>query len=320
MLLFVKISQVLTIPLASIYLSTILSGSAFSIFLFLCLLSHDSSWSIEILGGLFQSSLLYQIPISWVLDYSLLEEFEIFFSIFVPIMIYSNADSDKLKVLADNKGKAGIYQWTHIKSGRIYIGSAYDLSSRLNCYFNKRYLERDKNLYICNSILHHGYSSFSLTILEYIDITGLSKKDARKLILLREQLYLDTLNPGYNVLKTAGSTLGYIHSEETKNKISKSLSGSNSPYFGKTLSAEVCAKLSESKKGKNNPRFGKSALNARNVYIYSLDNLLVKECLSIKEAAEWLETYRLKVRNCISNKEVFDNKYIIRDTIIKDHD
>ena len=31
----------------------------------------------------------------------------------------------------------------------------------------------------------------------------------------REQYYIDTLNPEYNILKIAGSPLGYIHSEET---------------------------------------------------------------------------------------------------------
>jgi hypothetical protein len=66
--------------------------------------------------------------------------------------------------------------------------------------------------------------------------------------------------------------------------------------------------------------FGKIPIFAKDVYIYSLDNKLIKKCNSIKEAAEWLNTYRLKVKNCISKKEVFNNKYIIRDTIIKAHD
>src|SRR5690349_16541872 len=49
----------------------------------------------------------------------------------IAVIIYSNAETDKLQILKDNKGKAGIYQWTHIESGKTYIGSAVDLSRRL---------------------------------------------------------------------------------------------------------------------------------------------------------------------------------------------
>jgi hypothetical protein len=52
-----------------------------------------------------------------------------------------------------------------------------------------------KFFYICNALAHHDYDTFSVTILEIINITNLSKKDARKLILEREQYYLDTLEP-----------------------------------------------------------------------------------------------------------------------------
>jgi len=72
-----------------------------------------------------------------------------------------------------------------------------NLSKRLKDYYNKTFLNRNKNMYIYNALLAHGYSSFSLTILEYIDISNLTKDEARKLILLREQYYLDFLSPEY---------------------------------------------------------------------------------------------------------------------------
>ena len=37
----------------------------------------------------------------------------------------------------------------------------------------------------------------------------------------REQYYMDLLKPEYNILKTAGSSLGYQHLEEAKKKISE---------------------------------------------------------------------------------------------------
>ena len=104
-----------------------------------------------------------------------------------PVMIYINAETDKLKILSDNKGRTGIYQWQHVESGNIYVGSGMDLSARIKSYFSESSLNRNKNMYICNALLHHGHSSFSLTILEYIDISNLSLEKARSLIQERVQ-------------------------------------------------------------------------------------------------------------------------------------
>ena len=31
-----------------------------------------------------------------------------------PVMIYANADTDKLQILSDNKGKSGVYLWRNL--------------------------------------------------------------------------------------------------------------------------------------------------------------------------------------------------------------
>lgn len=127
----------------------------------------------------------------------------------VPGKIYANADVDKLQILQENKGKTGIYRWVHKESGKTYVGSSVNLSRRMRDYFNIIYLEseikRTKSI-IYKSLLKSGYSSFSLEILEYCEPSE---------VILREQYYLDLLKPEYNILKTAGSTLGYKHSEES---------------------------------------------------------------------------------------------------------
>ena len=101
--------------------------------------------------------------------------------------VYLNADTDKLDIIKDNKGKTGIYLWTHISSGNTYVGSSIDLSKRLNSYYSLSYLTRRNRSYICNALSNHGYSAFSFTIIEYIDLSGLSKDQIRKFILEREQ-------------------------------------------------------------------------------------------------------------------------------------
>jgi group I intron endonuclease len=57
---------------------------------------------------------------------------------------------------------------------------------------------------INKALLKYGYSKFRLEIIEYCE-----PKDAIK----REQYYIDFLEPEYNILKIAGSTLDYRHTE-----------------------------------------------------------------------------------------------------------
>ena len=145
------------------------------------------------------------------------------------------------------KGKVGIYQWAHLESSKIYIGFSVDLSKRFNNYFDKSNLKRTDN-YISKALLLHRYSAFSLSILKLIDISGLSKEEARKLILERKNSYLkiifskEDLNI-YNLNPNASSRLEANLSEETKALISKSLAGN-------TPTKETLAKLSKAKTGK----------------------------------------------------------------------
>jgi group I intron endonuclease len=59
---------------------------------------------------------------------------------------------------------------------------------------------------ISKALIKYGYSNFTLEILEFCDPSN---------AILREQHYIDILKPEYNILKTAGSSLGYTHTEET---------------------------------------------------------------------------------------------------------
>lgn len=58
------------------------------------------------------------------------------YSFLVPVMIYDNAETEKSKILSDNRCKATIYQRRHKQSGKIYIGSAADLSKRMSSYYS----------------------------------------------------------------------------------------------------------------------------------------------------------------------------------------
>ena len=77
---------------------------------------------------------------------------------------------------------------------------------------------------IYSSLLKHGYSNFTLEILEYC---GPSEA------ISREQYYLSLFKPEYNILLIAGSRLGSKHSEEAKAKISAAAKGNKNSTGGK---------------------------------------------------------------------------------------
>lgn len=149
--------------------------------------------------------------------------------------------------------------------GKIYIGSVFDLSKRLKDYFYFYYLKQ-ANSCICNALINYNHSAFSLSIVEYIDISNLSKKETVQLILEREQNYLNQIfsenkSNTYNILKIAGSRLGSKHSLETIAKISEEsnhmsgrIRGGNHHLFGKLYSEKTKNLMSEALIGKNNPR------------------------------------------------------------------
>jgi group I intron endonuclease len=270
-----------------------------------------------------------------------------------PVTIYNNAETDKLQILSDNKGLSGIYMWTHKESGKLYVGSAVDLSKRISKYYSSLYLKRADN-YISKALILHSYSAFSLSILEYIDITDLSKEETRLLILEREQFYLNLAfsvdKPNtYNILKMAGSLLGFKHSEESIAIISKALKGKN---LGKLYSPETKAKMSEAKAAENNPMYGKtgethpmfgkthsieaikkmsearkgilkteehkikiSKSMSKNVFVYSFDleteNVLFKSFNTCIEAAKYFDCSTRNISRYLDKNKLYKNQWIL---------
>jgi len=87
---------------------------------------------------------------------------------------------------------------------------------------------------ICCALLKHGYLNFSLTILEYFEVSDL---------IIREKHYWDLLNPEYNIAKDPTAPMsGRTHSDATKIIMSdakKPVGWENNPNYGKTHSDET---------------------------------------------------------------------------------
>jgi len=127
------------------------------------------------------------------------------------IRVYSNADTQKLEILAENLDKSGVYRWNNLINGKAYIGSSIHLKIRFSQYFNVNYLERNSGMHICRGLLKNGYSNFSLEILEYCDPAK---------CLEREKFYIDIFKPEYNISQYPSSPfLGLSHSKESIEKM-----------------------------------------------------------------------------------------------------
>jgi group I intron endonuclease len=224
------------------------------------------------------------------------------------IIIFNNAETDKSTILTAVKEKAGIYMWTHKETGKSYVGSAFELHKRLINYYNKSYLNSHNSMYIYKAILNHGYGAFSLSILEYIDISNLSLEDARKLILERKQYYFDSLKPYYNILIIAGSCLGHKHSEQTIAKISGEnnpmfgRTGEKHPLYGSTLSIETREKISKAR--------------GKIVYVYSSDkSTLINTFDSYRKAAENFNVNPVTIIRYTKSQKLFKDKWILSTTL-----
>jgi len=169
------------------------------------------------------------------------------------IKMYENAFDMRKDILNENKGKSGIYMITNKLTNDKYIGQSIDISNRFKHYFNLSYIKSKDSFRISRALIKYGYSNFSVTILEYCEKSEL---------LIREQYYFDKLNPQYNILKIAGSSLNLKQTEETKAKISKSLKGvyvnEKSALFGRHHTEETKKLMSLSKVKENNHFFGKT--------------------------------------------------------------
>jgi len=210
-----------------------------------------------------------------------------------PLVSYSNAKKDKAIIYQENRNKSGIYRWNNLITGKSYIGSSKSLSKRFTNYYSLNFIKKKvetESSIIYNSILKYGYNNFSLDILEYCE---------SNLLLKREQYYLDILKPEYNILKIAGSNLGFKLTEETKLKISIS-------KIGLKHDIPFSINLSKAKRGKkhNKPRITnnttprvmtvesrlKLSKNARGVCvkIFDKNNNFINQFPNLKTAAEYL--------------------------------
>ncbi len=118
---------------------------------------------------------------------------------------------ESINLNAPHRGVSGIYQITNTSNGKFYIGSSQDIRERWRLHF---WTLRDGSShcrYLQSAWTKYGASSFVFEVLELCPKTSL---------LEREQFYIDSLAPAYNMCLTAGIRNGPLR-EKTKQKMRK---------------------------------------------------------------------------------------------------
>lgn len=121
-----------------------------------------------------------------------------------------------------------------IKPERIYIGSAVNYYGRKAVHLSQLSNNKHGNNKLQRHFNKYGNCDLVFSIVENVP----SRND----LLKREQYYIDTLSPYFNICTTAGSNLGRVFgpmTEERKIKISKQRLGTKNPKASDSLSKGV---------------------------------------------------------------------------------
>lgn len=149
----------------------------------------------------------------------------------------------------------GIYIITNVINKKSYVGSACNLRKRWQDHVRDLAGNKHANGRLQNAWNKYGDSAFEFSVKEYVEV--------KESLLSREQHWIDSLSAvmtGYNIAPTAGSMIGYKHTDATREKLSISHMGyKRSPesiakqvasITGKPKSKEHIAKVAAAQKGK----------------------------------------------------------------------
>ena len=157
---------------------------------------------------------------------------------------YPFIDSAPL-VKSDCLGLSGVYMVLNNLNGDSYIGSAISKTLKHNrLYFRFRnhlfHSDKSTNIHLQRAIVKYGLHNFTFHILGFYPANETRQEETK---------FIQKYKPVYNILKEAQSSIGYTHTQESKDKMSVSYTTARRLQTGalnkgKSLSSETKLLLS----------------------------------------------------------------------------
>jgi len=239
------------------------------------------------------------------------------------IILYPTKYTWQTSQVTSLKNYGGYYWWYNISTDQDYIGSGFNIFKRLTDYWASSKLAGHLPIY--RSITKYGHSQFILVILEIAGPTKECKLNNQK-FLERESYYIElfkTFGNCINILDRAESSLGYKHSDVTKEHLSKIYTDERREMVRNLnkggLSSLHKENISTGKKAfwendqrANELRAKYSEEYGKAIGLFEIDGSLYATYSSILKAANELNCDRKTIRKALTTGTLFKNRWYIR--------
>lgn len=242
----------------------------------------------------------------------------------VPSKIYIDLHLEKtqLKILSENKHKSGIYMIFNLINTKAYVGSA--ISNRIHMRFRNHCIHKTGSKLVYKEIETFGLENFAFVILEYYP--GFVKKEnltnSHLQLLKLETSWIEKIQPEYNILSVANSSLYYKHTEDTKIKMKKNYSkdrveACRNINLNKVFSEERRQFISKMSILRNQNKILKerlAKLASKPVTLYNLDGTINSNFTGIRAMARHFKCCHKTINLVIKNQSIFKGIGLIKYT------
>ena len=246
-----------------------------------------------------------------------------------PVFIYENLDRDNIRktILSESKALSGIYLILNKVTLDYYVGSAS--TNRFYARFTNHLIYYRGSKVVKLAVKKYKLPSFVFIILELFP--EIVNKENNKELIDREDFYLKSLLPNYNILTEAGNTFGYKHTSMDRLKMKENYSierrnAIGSLNKGRKLSFETIEKIRKSTLNRTRPILSEQAKanlkkNSKPVTIYNLDKTIYGSYPSIIDASNAVGCNEKTIRRALgTEKSILKKRYIVKcdDTIFSE--
>jgi len=227
--------------------------------------------------------------------------------------IYSYEDlqlnETKNKILKDTKGLSGIYLILNKITLDFYIGSAS--TNRFYARFSNHLIYFKGSKILKHAVRKYNINNFAFLILELFP--EIVNKENNKKLLDREDFYLKSLLPNYNILTEAGSSFGYKHTELDRLKMKSNYSLDRRLRIGnlnkgKNLSKDTIEKIRDKALIREKRNFSEQSIlnmkkKSKPIILYNLNFTVYGEYPSITDAAKSIGCNEKTIRRALKTKK-----------------